>query len=702
MAIEVVPAGYRIDEALVANPAAMSNVQALLVDLIAGDDQVLARPEYRTISVESIQTALDFLLKNPTLDDRQKAYLLANSWRVNYRDKPPTPDNFITEKYLGRAALHTYSRIIDVFKEFMRPNSVYRNLILYPHIGWGKSYLSTLINLYIAIHLSMMRNPYKFFGLNPASILSQLLVSYSLKKSSELLLEPLIAIMEASPFFEKVHTREGMVKKDQEYERQSCIDRIYWTTAVPTSAIQMSNGANFKLVSSVQSLLGLSVVSGTMSELGFFREAGKTDEYVLRVFNDLKNRIDSRMKGNYFGRSILDSSPNTLDSPIDDYVVNHSRKDPTNYVVDGSVWKWAPEEFDMTHTFKVYIGGKGQPPRILETAQEEDTISPDKLIEVPMQLIQFFKDDLYKSLKDRAGIPAGSADQLIYDYTKIERIFDIRLRNVYTHIKASVDDAPRRLIWNQISSIFFKQRAGRTEFWYKPHLPRAVSVDQSLSQDVSCISMVHVERIPGTDDQMFVVDFSIPIAPLGSRINLDAIKLFIEDLRDLGGMNIAHVSFDQFQSESSIQYLKSKGFDVEKLSVDLTTDPYFHMLSLVETGRLVSGRNLHMKNNLKSLKIVKTGGKGSTSQRVKVDHDDSRPVVVEGTDDWLKSSIGQFAKDCCDATTGAIELCRRYFPVAYDAWEPTKLDDLVNGVAENQAAAKQVNAFMKNLGMRTV
>ncbi len=1048
------------------DPRVALQLSPMIVDLISGDDAVLARPEYRTMTADTIQMALQHLLNNPILDDQQKGYLLTNSWRINYRDKPPTAANFISEKYLGRAALHTYDRIRDVFIEFMDPTKPYRNLILYPHISWGKahlnscrvrsyegggipigaikvgdkicttsgelqtvlqvhpqgrvpvykvtfsdgrttyatenhlwkaaktynmrkwspslkkytkmdfvepcwktvetkdiytsmqqnpkarwfvpltkpaqhkeifhiidpytlgallgdgylsklavtlvgddyeihqycihnalrenqkfaesstksvnfstlfhmgrqsgpfhpeltrlklidclsqdkhipeeylydsidnriallqglmdtdgtvnrkgnrghlqfyttsealkdnfltlvrglgglarvwqdnrylkknavakrpgyvvyftfpendfpvfrlcrkqaivdkdfssfrvqrkpqnlkidsiayegveeatcisvsdpsmlyliddyivthnSYLSTLINIYIGIHLSMMRNPYKFFGLNPATILSQLLVSYSLKKSSELLLEPLIAILEASPFFEKVHTRESMVKKDHDYERKTKIDYIYWTTAVPTSAIQFSNGANFKLTSSPQSLLGLSVVSGTMSELGFFRDAGKDDEYIMRIFNDLKSRIDSRMKGNYFGRSILDSSPNTLDSPIDDYVVNHSRKDPTNYVVDGSVWKWSPDEYDMTKTFKVFLGGKGQPPRILETEAEISVISPNKMIDVPMQLRQFFMDDLYKSLKDRAGIPAGSADSLIYDYTKLEAIFDTRLRNIYTHIHANSDEPAPRLIWNQISHLFFKSRAGKMEFWYKPHIPRCVSVDQSISQDVSCIAVGHNERIPASDDQMYVIDFVVPIAPNGARIGLDAIKFFIEDLSRQGGMTISHVSFDQFQSEASLQYLKSVGFEVEKLSVDLTTDPYYHLLSLIDTRRIILGRNLYVKNNLKSLKIVKKG----KSKKPTVDHEDSRPVITVGTEDWNKSLIGFYAKDSTDAIAAVCDLLRRYHPVAYDAWDPSTLDSLVDNTAEKRAAQDKMANFMMLKGIK--
>lgn len=1023
------------------DPRVLNNLQSMLIDLISGDESVLTRQEYRTINPNTINTALKFLLENPLLDDKQKAYLATNSWRINYRDRPPSVSEFITEKYLGRAATHTYDRVRKVFEEFMNPNTPYRNLVLYPAIGWGKasrltarvytpdgykymkdiaigdevstpngktakviqtfdqpssllykvtfsdgrstvvhadhlwkiarrqnedgvcweilstkeileqgniedhqwfipltepalhtkrlhtippyilgvmlgcdvvvnsstiylrggnkdifnkikaalpkdlllqhtkdhtvaiqpknpnskniykdelqrlkilinkkkaipkeylydavenrialiqglmdtsgtlniedydisfsstsqklakdtlqlaqslggygrlqnsvtgkqvgishhmysvaisfpnrtlpvfslkqkqnryinsitrsksnltgnwlflasiepfaeepskcillddtehlyltdeyivthnSYLSMLINIYIGVHLSLMRNPYKFFGLNPSSILSQLLISYSLKKSSELLLEPMIAILEASPFFEKVHTRDGMIKRDQDFERQSKIDKIYWTTAVPTSAIQFSNGANFKLASSAHSLLGLTVVTGTMSELSFFRDAGKSDEYILRIFNDLKSRIDSRMKGNYFGRSILDSSPNTLESPIDDYIVNHARKDPTNYIVSGSAWEWKIDDYDTSNTFKVFVGGKGQPPRIIDDDEDISVINPVKIIDVPLQLKQFFIDDIYKALKDRAGIPAGSADNLIYDYSKIEKIFNVKLRNVYSHITASSEEPPAKLIWNQVSHLFFKQKAGKLEFWYKPWLPRCVSVDQSISQDVSCIACAHVERIRDTDDQMYVVDFTIPIAPMGARINLDAIRMFIQELRDLGGMVISNVSFDQFQSEASIQYLKSQGFEVEKLSVDLTTDPYFYLLNLIETGRIIMGRNLHVKNNLKSLKIVKPNTK---TGRIKVDHEDSRPTIINGSLDWDKSMIGFFAKDSTDAIAGAVELLRRYHPIAYDFWDEAALDSYITESAEKKNAEKKLACFMANNGM---
>lgn len=423
-----------------------------------------------------------------------------------------------------------------------------------------------------------------------------------------------------------------------------------------------------------------------------------SDDFIMRVYNDSKSRVQTRMKGNYFGRTIIDSSPNTLDSPIDDYIVNFASKDPTNYIVRGSQWDWAPEDYDMTKTFKVYTGGKGQPPKILEPEDNENEYSPEKLIDVPLEIKQYFVDDLYKSLKDRAGIPAGSADMLIYDHSKIENIFNPKLKNIYTHIRATENEVAYRLIWNQISHIFFKERAGKLEFWYKPWIPRCVSVDQSITGDVSCIAMTHQERIKETEEAMYIVDFVIPIAPMGERINLDAIKTFIEDLRDVGNMYIPYVSFDQFQSELSLQYLRNKGFEAEKLSVDATTDPYFFLLGLVNRGRIVSGKNLYIKNNLKSLKIV-TEHKNGKSKKAKVDHDDSRPVVTSGTEDWDRSLIGAYAKDTTDAIAASIELNRKYFPVATDFWDPNYLDVLLDDSKQKKNAEENLSAFLSNLGV---
>lgn len=677
------------------NKKEILNIASPLVDLIEGDESI-----YKDIidkyDVKKIQKAYDFIVNNPKLNDRDKIRLMANSWRIHYRAEPPNEHNFISSKYLGVVADQTYDRVKGVFINFFEDKDK-RNLILYPHISWGKSYLSSLVTIYIATHVSLMRNPKKFFGLNQATVLAQLLVSFSLDKSSELLLEPMMNILEASPFFEKVRTKEGMIKKEMEFQHLSEgeIDRIFWTTASPTSEIAFSNGSNVKLASSVHSLLGLSIVSGVLSELAFFSEAGWSDEKIMKLYNNLKERIDSRMKGNYWGRSILDSSPNNIESPIDNYCWYEAHKDPSNLVVKGSRWQWAPEEYkDITEKFPVYVGGSGKPPEVLERLEEHD---PTDIIWVPKEknLHQLFKNDTVNALKNFAGIPQGALDKLFSNYNTVEKIFIPQMKNIYTYIQANEELRPEQLIWNKIKDDFFIKTEKGYKFYYKPYLPRVVSIDQSISGDTTGIAMCHVEMCKtelGEFEPIYIVDFVIPIVPLGGRINLDAIKLFICDLVTKGNINLQKVTFDSFQSEASIQYIKRQ-LDpdiVEKLSVDKEMGPYLSFTQLINQNRVRVGRNIFLKNNLKSLRMVKR----KRSDTMKIDHTIGDTGDLLGNATWETSLIGFNAKDISDAVCASIEACRIYL-----AEKSSELFNEEEIIITPEMKKERLKAFLSNNGI---
>ena len=569
------------------------------------------------------------------------------------------------------------------------------------YIVTHNSYLSTMIILYTTTCISLMRDPWNYFGLNPATVLAQVLASYSQKKSSELLLEPFNSMLEASPFFEKVKMKEQMREADEAFREADHIDKIYYTTASPTSAMSFSGGVNIKLASSNRDILGLSLLGIVFSELAFFTDAGKTSEWIMSFYNSGKARIKSRLHGDYYGRSILDSSPNDRDNAIDAYIIGDARKDKTNYIVEGSMWKWDPERYGKEQTFKVFTGATGQPPKILNPGDPlltDTSISPDKIIDVPMSLRQDFENDVVKSLKDCAGIPSGSVHALISDYSKIERMFQPGLRNVYTGISAPAEVSPIDLIWNQVSEKFFIRRGNRYEFYYKPYLPRVVAVDQSFATDLTCISMGHIERYKETGDNIFVIDFTIPIIPTkSSKVNLEAIKVFIEDLRSKGMMNISAVGFDQFQSEVTMQNLKREGFIVDRISSDRTMDPYMNLSALMSAGRVAVGRNIFLKNNLKSLEFTrsKRGGKS------KIDHDSSKAGVTFSSDEsWETSPLGMYAKDVSDAVVGVVELCRRYFKTSEEVWWDSPEELEANTTHGRDLAREKLLITLKGLGLQ--
>ena len=425
-------------------------------------------------------------------------------------------------------------------------------------------------------------------------------------------------------------------------------------------------------------------------------------EYILRLYNDGVSRVDSRMHGNYYGRTILDSSPNSLTNPIDDWVVNEARKNSLSMVIEGSMWKWDPDtyskEFENNNTFKVYTGGKGQPPRLLEPDDpllKSNSVDPTKIIDVPSSMKQFFIDDLPKALKDRAGIPSGASDNIITDYAIIENMFDNNLRNIYTSITAPSNLSPQHLIWDKIKDTFFKKKANDYEYYYLPKIPRVISVDQSYATDITSIAMSHIERLGDTGDNMYVVDFTIVITPTSEGINLEAIRCFIEDLKYIGHLNISGISFDQFQSETTIQNLKRNGFEVEKLSVDSSTGPYLDMLSLMNRNQIKVGKNIFLKNNLKCLHMTST-----KSGKAKIDHDASRTQVTSGDESWDKSFIGYFGKDVSDSVAASIALCSSKFTIPQVNWKGGPLEISSNELFDKVKAKVKTMEMLESFGLK--
>lgn len=549
--------GSEIQVARPVDPHRVTNLKDITHDFLEGDVDLYAK-HLAGIDIELVKKAIDTVLSNPSLSDAQKIQLLTRSWSVVYRQKPPTIEEFLTPAYLGRTAAdgNLYPRVQNVVLEFLNPQAPYRNLILAPFIGFGKSFASVIITLYMGVLISLMRDPKKFFNLGPASVLCQVLISYSLRKSSELLLEPFLNILESATYFERVHTREGMIKRDKEFEEAGeNISKIFWTTAAPSSALQFSNGSNIKMISSVQNLLGLTIVTAVLSELSFFTDAGKTPEYIMRFYNDTRSRVESRMKGNWFGRTILDSSPNNLDNPIDQYIWYDAPKDPTNYIITGSRWDWAPEDFkNIDDRFPIFLGAPGVPP-VMVDEKSAQKYSPTDLLWAPTELRTLFENDLIKALKDIAGRPSGDQKKLFYDTASVEKIFESRLSNLYTHINVPSFLPPKEAIWNIVHPHFFRIGGTGFQFYYRPEIPRVFSIDQAVSNDSASISIAHTELL-STGEVLYIYDMTLVIEPLKGDINLDAIRYFIEDCSRKGGMHFLGGSFDQYQSTSARQYLE--------------------------------------------------------------------------------------------------------------------------------------------------
>jgi len=647
----------------------INNASFLVKDLLEGEDSVTERKDFISLSPQEINKALQIINKNTQFSEDTKKYLLMNTWKINYKVKPPTMKEFLTEEWLGETANCLFDYIKDALIAVFDSGESYRNILLYFPIGSGKSFLTAIANLYVATIVYMMRNPRKTLGLNASSIICNVFLSYSLDKAIEVLLAPFKEIMMVSPKFEKCRTLEQMLSKEKEYGTS----KICWTTAGGSaSAITFGPNMSFKIKSSIPSLLGLTILCGSVTELGFFKDAGYSDEDIMRLYNDLKGRIFSRFPDAFWAKSILDSSPNdaSFESSIDSFILNIAprqldpkTKKPVNLILQDRKWNLQPWLFpewekDKTKVFYIFLGGKdGKLPKILESKEECQHYNEEDVIECPLDCLILAQDDLQQFLKNYAGIPAGTSDRLIHDNTKIEAVFVPHLKNIYSHITALESEQPEHLIWNKIASEFFIEiSTGQFEFYRNPKERRYVSIDQSISGDTAAIAVTHPELT--LDGEIIdIVDMTVCIIPNKFRINLDAIKFFIYDLWALGHLSLDRISFDQFQSEPAQQFLRRANFEVEHLSVDSTTAPYLNLVQEVNLGRIKMGRNIYAKNNFKSIKLSKTKG-GKT----KVDHENGKICNdLHADDNWKTSALGFNSKDCLDAVSASIALRQTYF-----------------------------------------
>ena len=682
------------------------NLKYIIKDILDGDNSVAKREEYSYLNFKQIKSAINWILEND-FDDSFQSLLLTKPYMLTFKTKPPTPEEFLTSRWIGNMSEYLWEPMKEVFIDFLDPFKPFRSGIWNTSIGAGKSTLTILILLYIAACFALMRNPRKFFSFPDSAVFVFALCAVTITKASEIYIEPIQQMLESSDLWYQCRTHQEMLAEDRHLQQSDNIDRIPWRPSGKSSVITTGNGLNWKQISSAGGLLGMQILAGAMTEITFFLESGKgwTNEKLLMFFSKLRQRITNRFKNNYYARFILDSSPSTLEDVIQSWVTYDAPKNEENLVWTGSRWSLYPWEFpefidynadtkskiehhNFNVGFKLFKGGNGKPPAILTTESEASSFEENDTIWCPKKQVaaQGISNFLSKAqenpiefMKDFAGIPAGQADRLFYQGEWIENCFNNGLRNIYGSLTALAQDEPEHLIWNQVCGHFFYKILDKWYFYYEPNLPRVISVDQSKSKDVTCISMSHIERDAIRKDEhtgqaivVYVTDFTIVLVPKGGMINLDAIKFFIWDLRRLGGLNIKHVSFDGYQSEPTKQFLKRTGFEVDWISVDANNDPYFTFFDLVIHDRWFCGKNIFTKNNMKSLYQARRKRTGT----MKIEHFPG-DLIYDFIGNWETDLAGQNAKDTTDAIAGNIQLLNKYSTefVPSKIWKKTDVFD---------------------------
>ena len=111
----------------------------LVKDLVQGESKIALLDEFNNLGADDIIEALRKITTDPQLSSKKKYQIINESWRINYRVKPPTIEEFLTPAWIGPTADSLYPHVRKILTEFWQPDSKKRNLILGSSIGTGKA-----------------------------------------------------------------------------------------------------------------------------------------------------------------------------------------------------------------------------------------------------------------------------------------------------------------------------------------------------------------------------------------------------------------------------------------------------------------------------------------------------------------------------------------------------------------------------------
>lgn len=491
-----------------------------------------------------------------------------------FDERPASMQEFLGEGYMEidkyvRPGLRTI--LVDIFGDVPsgKNPSRYGKAIFSGAIGIGKSTFAAIALSYLCHWTMCLRDPQEFFNLMPGSRISFMMMSTSSNNARGVIFDDVKGRINNSPWFKENYPY------DDKWERE---------IRFPQKNVFILPGG-----SKETQFEGYNILGGILDEMDSHKAPRGGMDYADQGYDTIINRIQSR----YGDRGLI--------MPIGQMKKSGGfaarkyaelKNDPDAYTASLSIW----ESFGMD--YEKYQGEDGKPDTFYFDKMR-NLILPDdyfsaygaqpggNILVIPKLYLSAFKTNPIKALRDLAGIPPASESPFI---SMTDRIMSCRERWVEDElgnpadmdsVQPPVSDAPDRPIIDPgviaLDSI-----------------PRVVHIDQAFSgaqeSDAAGIAMGHISRMVDQDGELkpyIHLDLLMRVkAKPGSEIMLQDLREVLYTLRDERGFKISRVTFDSFQSQSSVQILRKRRFKTDILSVDKEKAPYEDLRDAIHEERL--------------------------------------------------------------------------------------------------------------------
>lgn len=119
------------------NENEINNLKYIIKDILSGDPDAAKREEYAYLNLQQIKTAINWLLQHD-MDEGLRSLLVDKPYLLAFKDKPPSPEEFLTEKYIGAMSESVWEPVRKSFCDYFNPTKPFRTAVLNPSIGSGK------------------------------------------------------------------------------------------------------------------------------------------------------------------------------------------------------------------------------------------------------------------------------------------------------------------------------------------------------------------------------------------------------------------------------------------------------------------------------------------------------------------------------------------------------------------------------------
>lgn len=479
----------------------------------------------------------------------------------------------------------------DLICDIFDGGQKYTTVVLTGGIGTGKSTCALYILIRKLYELSCYKNIAGLFGMMANSFTAFLYFSLTQKEAERTGYGQMRSIIDDIPYFNE-HFKRNKYRN---------------------STLDFPENVRLFYGSSTGDMIGMNVIASILDEANFFGDSSGSDvDYgnVVKLHDSIMSRQASRYTRNGVNHSLsVVVSSSTFQSSYTQQLYEKSLTDPSIKYARARLWDIKPKGTYSDEMFYVFAGNDKFDPFIISSTSDlsvklgislDPSLSIKEAVsklsqeyrllidEVPIDFYPNYANNVIQGLQDFSGMSVASTGKLFSSRSVFESCVDDTIQPLFSKNEFTVEtcnDDPSNCIQYYLNKIEFPHK----------ECPRYLHIDIGVSNDaygLACCYKNGSRIIDGIETPEFYYDFTLRIVPppAPKRVSISRCHEFIKYMRDVLGLRIGLVTFDQFQSMASRQYLEENGIPVKYQSVDKTDEQYLFFVDCMYKNCVHFGR----------------------------------------------------------------------------------------------------------------